>query len=208
MSRPAATDRLAAMLLTKENRATEVARLLHDNVGQTLTAVGFHLHSLKIQDGNIVQIQSYLEDVLANVREACNQLQSNVIERSGLPIAIDLLADKLREDKGLQLKKLVRVDNKCALEKAFAVYRVAELALDNVIQHSGVNHAELVLTSDNAGIHARIVDRGRGFDAKSARTHPPGTGLVLMEAYARSAGLQLHVDSTASQGTIVQIQTF
>ena len=204
MGRPAAVDRLAAMLLEKESRATEVARLLHDQAGQTLSAVGFHLHAA----GGSGDVVESLERVIDSVRAACNKLQTNCVERAGLRLSLELLAEKLRQDDRLDVQLSLDVKHRLPASAGFAVYRIIELALENVEKHSGIREADVSVTVDESRVNAKIQDRGCGFDVRSTRRHPPGTGLVLMKSYAGSANLHLRIASTRRRGTIVKIQTF
>ena len=205
--RPAAVDRLAAMLLEKESRAAEVARLLHDHAGQTLSALGFHLHALGGDKETAAEIAGYLEQVIENVRVACNQLQSNVVERSGLSIALALLFERLRNETGLEVHLDFDGKQRIPAQIGHSVYRIIELALDNVAKHSGANAAAVRVAMTGTGLEAEVADRGRGFNPKKTRLHPPGTGLILMESYAGIANLHLRIDSTRRRGTIIKIQT-
>lgn len=207
MDRPAAVDRLAAMLLEKESRAAEVARLLHDHAGQTLSAVGFHLQALGGDKETTAEINGYLEQVIENVRLACNKLQSNVVERSGLSLALELLAERLRDETGLQVALRLDAKQRLSAQVGHSVYRIVELALDNVAKHAGTNAAAVRVAVTETGLEAEVADRGCGFNAKKARIHPPGTGLILMESYAGIANLHLRIDSTRRRGTIITIQT-
>lgn len=207
MDRPAAVDRLAALLLEKESRATEVARLLHDNAGQTLSSIGFHLRALGGDKEAVAEIVGYLEQVIGNVRAACNTLQTNVVARAGLPLAIELLAERLHNETGLLVRLHFDVNLRFPPPIGHAVYRIIELALENVAIHSGATEADVHLSSSETGLKAAIQDCGCGFAVKRALTHPPGTGLVLMKAYAAGVGMHLHVASTRSRGTIIRIQT-
>ncbi len=190
--------------MEKESRATEVARLLHDQVGPTLSGVGFHLHSLGVSPEVIGPIREYLEEAMSGVRTACNRLQTNTAGRSGLPLALTLLSERL----SAEFRIPIAVDGSTAqrLEPpiAHAVYRIVEMALDNALRHSGATAIVIRL----AGQTVAVQDNGCGFDSARMRVQPPGIGLILMESYAGSANLHLRVDSAPGQGTIVGIQTF
>ena len=207
MDRPAAIDRLAAMVVEKESRATEVARLLHDNASQSLTAIGFHLRTLGGNKETTADLGGYLEQAIDNIRLACNKLQSNVVERSGIFTAIELLAERLRREAGLDVRLRLEAKGRLPFVVSHAVYRIVELALDNVSKHSGTDAAEVWLSVAGDGLEAAIQDRGGGFNMKTVSTHPPGTGLIMMETYARSANLQFCLASRRRYGTIVRIKT-
>lgn len=208
MDRPAAIAKLAEMLIENESRATKVARLLHDEAGQTLTAIGFHLQALGGDPETNAEIRSLLDQTVENLREACNALHSNVVERSGLPIAMELLGERLRRQAGLSLAFELNLKRRLPPALGFAIYRVVELALDNVVRHSGANHATVAVESNESGLTAIVSDCGTGFPKESISTHPPGTGLILMESYANQFQLHLQIDSALGKGTIVKIQTF
>jgi signal transduction histidine kinase len=181
-----------------------VARLLHDEVGPTLSGVGFHLHSLGVDREVMAPIREYLEQAMDGVRTASTRLQTNTAGRSGLPLALTLLCERL----AAEFKIPIAVDGSTAkrLEPAVAhaVYRIVEMALDNALRHAAASAVLVRL----AGETIVVQDNGTGFDPAQVRVHPPGIGLILMESYAGSVNLQLRVDSAPGQGTIVQIQTF
>jgi len=206
-NRPAGIAKLAALVHEKESRASEVARLLHDEVGQTLSAVGFHLYALGGDPEATKEIRGHLEQVIESVRAACNKLQSNVVERSGLAIAVELLVARAREQNGLPVELHAKVEKRYPADVGHAVYRVIELALDNVFHHAEATKVDVFLEACNHGISAAIHDNGRGFCTATVQTAMPGTGLILMEAYASASHLHLHIDSEPGKGTIVKIQT-
>jgi signal transduction histidine kinase len=86
-----------------------------------------------------------------------------------------------------------------------ALFRIAEQALDNAVQHSGATRIRLVLRASPRRTTLEIRDNGRGFDAARMRRRPRGLGLPLMESYAQDAGLVLEIASTPGRDTIVRI---
>jgi len=207
MDRPAAIVRLAGMVLENESRAAEVARLLHDHAGQTLSAIGFHLQALDADKDSTAEIAGYLEQAIENIRLACNKLQSNVVERSGISIALELLVERLRKESGLRIDLDLDVKGRLPPRTGHALYRIVELALDNVARHSGTKNASVRLLVRETSLEAHIADCGAGFNTKKNSSHPAGTGLILMETYAGVVNLHLRIDSTRRQGTIIRVQT-
>lgn len=208
MERPAAVARLAAILKENESRAAEVARLLHDDVGPTLSAVGFHLAALGADPAVTGEIRGYLEQAIDAVRAASQKLHADPVARSGLAMALERLVERLRAEHSMQVTLTVQLDRRVPPGPGYAIYRVVELALDNVRRHAGDCRAEVRLTADANGFRAEIRDDGRGFDADAVRTHPPGTGLILMESYTGGDhSLHLRITSAVRKGTIVEILT-
>jgi signal transduction histidine kinase len=207
MDRPEAIRRLAGLVLEQERRAAEVVRLLHDGPGQTLTATGFHLRGLQADPAAIAEIGGYLDQALETIRLACNTLQANVVQRSDLGLAVELLAERLLNHSRFQVALRLKIERRLPSFTGQALYRIIQLALDNSVRHSGVSAAEVSVTASEGGMKASIRDTGRGFDVDREREKPSGIGLILMDAYARDAGLQFLVVSRPEQGTIVEIQS-
>ena len=88
-------------------------------------------------------------------------------------------------------------------EKESRAAEMARLSHD----HAGPNAVGVRVVMTGTGLEAEVAGRGRGFNPKKTRLHPPGTGLILMESYAGIANLHLRIDSTRRRGTIIKIQT-
>ncbi|MGC4082700.1 MAG: hypothetical protein QM736_11450 [Vicinamibacterales bacterium] len=181
---------------------------MHDEAGQTLIAAAFLLHSLGGNPETPAQIRQQLEQVVESIRTACNSLQTNVVERSGLPLAVELLVERFRrESPAVPIRLHVQEEWRFPSPDTYAVYRVIELALENVQRHAAATEVTVFLRCCNEGLSAGIHDNGRGFDPSAVFRSPPGAGLVLMGLYAEKASLQLHIESAPSQGTIIRVQT-
>ena len=116
--------------------------------------------------------------------------------------------ERLRAEHGMRVELSIQAERRVPPAAGYAIYRIAELALDNVRRHAGPCRAEVRLTSDAQGIRAEIRDDGQGFDTDAVRAHPPGTGLLLMESYTGGDhSLHLRITSSERKGTIVEILT-
>lgn len=203
MDRPGGIDKLAALLLENEGRATEVARLLHDEVGPTLSGIGFHLQALGVPVEQLAPIQEYLDQAMEHVRTASGKLQSNVAGRSGLRLALELLVERTRAMTPAAVTLSVSGTPRFPPPVAHAMYQVAELAVQNACTHAGATSIVVALADE--GVEIR--DDGVGFDVPKTRALPPGAGIVRMETYAGSANLHLRLASSVGKGTIIGIKT-
>ncbi len=88
------------------------------------------------------------------------------------------------------------------LEKESRAAEVARILHD----HAGPNAAAVRVAMTRTGLEAEVSHRGRDFNPKKTRLHPPGTGLILMESYAGIANLHLRIESIRRRGTIIKIQ--
>jgi len=203
MDRPGGIDKLAALLLEHESRATEVARLLHNEVGPTLSGIGFHLQALGVPAEQLGPIQEYLDQAMEHVRAASGKLQSNVAGRSGLRLALEILVERARGSTPAGVALRVSGTPRFPAPVAHVMYQVAELALQNACAHAVASEIVVALADD--GVEIR--DNGVGFDVPGIRECPPGAGVVRMETYAGDAKLHLRLASAPGKGTIVKIQT-
>jgi signal transduction histidine kinase len=203
---PEYARRLADLVLELEARAERGARLLHDEVGPTLTAVGLHLQALGESGEPIQELREHLSVLMERVREASQTLHFNPVERSGLTPALEMLVMEA-QDSGVQIKLLIDNTGKYPPILGYTFFRVIELAIHNVIRHANVSRAEVRVKATARNFSATIADRGCGFEVARALSQPRGTGLILMESYARKNSLQLRITSVPGKGTIVRVQT-
>jgi signal transduction histidine kinase len=207
-----ADDRhLAARIVqAQEMERARLARLLHDHAGQYLTAAGLQLDLLHLdleenaipQAARTAEIQRSLELVMEAVRDLGHQLSPTGVERTGLGMALDGLARRLRSDFHGIVRVLAEPAALPPPTAAAALYRIAEEAAVNAARHSGGTTIEILLKSSRQGLALEIRDNGHGFPPGDGVSS--GLGLVIMEQYAEQAGLDLHIDSRPGQGTVVK----
>ena len=204
---------LLGIIRERDAERTRVARLLHDEVGQVLSAAGLHLDALRldVQDrapeivGRTWEIQSILEGAVQQVRRLSYELCPEPLEHAGLGVGLRHLAGRRRPSfPGLLTAECPDSVN-LPPAVSVALFRIAEQALDNAVQHSGATRIRLVLRAGRRRTTLEIRDNGRGFDAERMRRRPTGLGLPLMESYAQGAGLNFEIASAPGQDTIVRI---
>jgi signal transduction histidine kinase len=205
--------RLAGVLSAQEGERAQLSRTLHDEVGQTLTAIGLQLDVLRLDYAielpelaqRTAEIQKLLEPVIVRIRDLSHHLNSDIVERAGLPFAMDHLAGKYRQNFSGSLRMLTDPHGRLPRETASAIYRIAEQALDNAVQHSLGGHIEVLLRPSHEMICLEVNDDGIGFDLDAARRSARGLGLFLMEQVAARSGFQLSISSLRGKGTRVKV---
>src|ERR1700722_15437203 len=131
-------ERLFAAIQEHDAALAGVARVLHDDVSQVLSAVGLQLDAMRMDfrdqapgvDGRASEIQELLEQAIEQLRDITNELNPSIVERAGLQFALDRLIGKVRAGFSgtlrLHFDPSLRVPT--ILAKAF--YKIAECALD------------------------------------------------------------------------------
>ncbi len=199
-----------AALAAQERERARIARELHDEVGQALTAVLLQLERTSrrtdapVRD-DLEEAREGLRTSLEGVREIARRLRPEALDDLGLSSALAALTNDMARRTGVRVERRVAADLR-ALEpdEELVVYRVAQEALTNVARHSDAPHAWVGLAgSRDRQVTLTVRDDGRGFDfAANVR----GTGLRGMRERAVLIGASLEIESRPGHGTTVRLR--
>ena len=204
---------LIALVTSREMQGTRVARVLHDEVGQILSAVGLQLDVLKLdmQDrvpeisGRTAEIQQLLERAITQVRGLSYELNPAIVERAGLQFALERLCEKCRDEFKGNLRLKYDHSIRVPLAAGNAIYRIFEGALENAVRHSQATKIDVLARLTGTGPAFEIRDNGRGFDPENIDPDSAGLGLILMTHHGLQAGLQYTLRSGIGKGTVIRI---
>ncbi len=208
----ALTSLLVSVMNAREQDGARVSRMLHDDVGQVLSAIGLHLDLLRMDQaenqaaaaGRITEIQHMLETAIGRVRDLSYELNPSVVERAGLQAALERLTCRYRPECKASIRLSYDPAARVPAAIAAAMYKIAEQALDNAVRHSGACNIDIHVTNAKAGLSLAVRDDGSGFLRKGPRGEAPGLGVHLMRHYAAVAGLRFSLASAPGKGTIVK----
>lgn len=197
----------ARALSIQEAERHRVAQELHDEVGQSLTAVLLELK--RVGDaapdsvrGELAAVQETTRGTLDEIRRIARRLRPGVLEELGLSSALKALVAEFSESAGVTVRG--RFDHglhPLAADVELVVYRVAQEALTNAVRHSGAAHVEASLQQAGEGVELRVRDDGRGIgDAQE------GAGMAGMRERALLVGAELAVDPAGPSGTVVSLR--
>jgi signal transduction histidine kinase len=211
------TQRLLKRMIVSAINAREVenarvSRLLHDEVGQVLSAVGLQMDVLKLdfkaQVPEIIEriheIQKMLEHAVEQVRALSYDLNPSVVERAGFHRALDRLAGRFRSQFPGTLRILCDPNVRLPLEIANVWYKIAELALENSVQHAQAGRIEVTVRATKRSAVLEVSDDGRGFSPEDANVQTPGLGLLMIEHYAAQVPIDVSLRSQPGKGTTVR----
>jgi two-component system, NarL family, sensor histidine kinase UhpB len=200
----------AAMALTvQEGERRRIARELHDEVGQTLTAMllqieSFHADAPPQLRGHLDELRETARSGAEDVRRIAQRLRPEALEELGLQSALVVLSDMFAEQTGVRVTR--RIENNLVLrtQDELVVYRVAQEALTNIARHADARHVELALDLDGDGaVVLRVRDDGRGFDA-GAQTST--YGVQGMRERAMLIGATIRIGSASPGGTEIVLR--
>jgi len=195
-----------------ESERARLPQLLHDRVGQSLSAAGLQLDLLRMDlaetsvaiPQRIGEIQAMLETVMGLVRDVNRELNPALAERLGLRSALDRLAGHLRADFKGNVRVFLDATAQPAPEAAAALYRIAQEAVGYAARRAGCSAIEILLKSLRGGIALEIRDNGSGFDAAARSFRGGGLELLVMQHFADRAGIELEIDGAPDKGTVVR----
>jgi signal transduction histidine kinase len=199
---------LLGFVSERESDHERLARFLHDEVGQVLSAVGLQLDALRHDfgagapelDQRAVDIQQILETIIASIRDLSYELNPSVVQRIGLQFALDRLTARFRSRfSGVirdNLDPLIRVPH----DPAEAMYRSAEAALELATAASECTQIEVRLKRHQADFVLEVRPNALvDFDARSSFP------ALLMAYYANRGAVALNVIISGEKGTIVRL---
>jgi PAS domain S-box-containing protein len=203
------------LIEAQEDERRRIARELHDQIGQVLTAVKMNLYTVQ-QVCTSSETRSYVKDNIEAVDEAMRlvrdlsiDLRPPVLDDLGLATALRWYVDRYTRRTGLKVEvriELADENERFSRELETACFRIAQEALTNVFRHANASQVLVQLAKEGDDLLLRIKDDGVGFDRESIghREQPAATlGLVSMQERAHAAGGVIEIDSKLSKGTEV-----
>jgi two-component system sensor histidine kinase UhpB len=195
-----------AALAAQEGERLRIARELHDEVGQALTAVVLQLERAVRETGSadVAEAREGVRATLEEVRELARRLRPEALDDLGLGSALAALTLEVSRRTGLRIERLVGPDLPAlSPEEELVVYRVAQEALTNVARHSHARAARVRIEPRDGQVELTVRDEGRGFAAGAV---PNGSGLRGMRERAVLVGAALTVESGEGRGTTVRLR--
>lgn len=203
----------AAALRAAESVRTEIARDLHDDTAQQLSAHLIHLRLLEnaaseeTRREQVEILRQGLQETAATVRRIARGLRPPELEDAGLGAAILAHSRILRESRGLRVEVEVEpVEGLLDADGLLVLYRIVQEALTNVARHADASRAQVRIRRQNGMVVAEIEDDGTGFPAQRTLVEGHGLGLMGMQERATMVGGDLTVDSVSGEGTTVSVR--
>lgn len=203
------------LLDVQEEERRHIARELHDEVGQALTAVKINLESLGAREG--LRDNSALQDsvaevsrVLDQVRDLSLDLRPAMLDRLGLVPALRNYLYRQADRVGFEPVfecDIERVQVDAPIETA--CFRVAQEALNNIVKHAGAGRVLIELHEEAGGLSLKIEDNGCGFaieDKLHAASDGQTFGLLGLQERAKLVGGELTINSHPGVGTRIEAQ--
>jgi signal transduction histidine kinase len=204
------------LLHAQEEERRRIARELHDQMGQNLTALNVGLKSLLNESrsglGSRVQrLQELATQTARDLHRVAVELRPTALDDLGLVKAIRTLADTWSTQYGIEVDFEAGQYQPAGISSEIetTLYRIFQEALTNVAKHSGATHVALVLRRTPDQVHGIIEDDGRGFDARAPTQSGNGSGRLGLLGIRERLGIvggTLNVESAPGSGATLIVR--
>ena len=200
---------------TRELEQSRIARELHDELGQSLTALKMLAVQLRAaaQSGEaspvekLDRMEAVLDRTVAATRRIAADLRPLMLDDLGLIPAIEWLVDEFSKRHGI---RCALVTNGPELEltgaHATAAFRIVQEALTNVARHAQARGVDIDITREDSSVTIKVRDDGRGFVVEARSSTPGSRGLLGMRERAYLLGGSIAIDSAPGRGTAIEVR--
>jgi len=205
-------------VIAQETERQRIARELHDETGQTLTALGMGLRGMSemittnrnraIEQAN--QLEKLAEDGIEQLQRMVSGLHPPQLDDLGLLAAIRWYTNDIMGRTGISIN-IINHGNKPSLSSDVraVVFRIAQEAITNIIRHANATQIDLQLDYLPDSIYLRVEDNGQGFNANEVLSKQPGKptawGLMGMVERASLVGGTCNIFSHPGKGTLIEV---
>jgi PAS domain S-box-containing protein len=204
------------LISTQEEERRRIARDIHDQVGQQMTALRLHLEALRARAEDDLTMSAQVEGTQRLAEELDQtidfltwQLRPSTLDHLGLAASLKGLVRGWGERFGIIADfESSAPDLRLAADVETNLYRIAQEALHNVVKHAEARTVSVLLSRRDQHAMLVIEDDGRGFlpDAPPPLHGAAGFGLVSMRERATLVGGELEIDSTPGAGTSIFVR--
>jgi PAS domain S-box-containing protein len=211
----ARTEFLTRLVFAQEDERRRIAREMHDQFGEQLTALALRIRVLKDACAGHEDWRAHVESIEAiaqrldrDVDTLVWELRPTALDDLGLRAALTNYVQEWSNRVGVSAKLHTSglLDDRLPSDAETALYRIAQEALTNVAKHARAEHVDVILERRADTVLLIIEDDGVGFDPAAAGGAGQGFGLVGMQERAGLVGAMLEVESSAGKGTTVLVR--
>ena len=212
----ARTDLLGRLVFAQEDERRRIAREMHDQFGEHLTALDLGIGALKDACRDRPELQAPLGSLDAvakrldrDVDHLVWALRPTALDDLGLRAALTNYVQDWSRRAGIaaELHTSGLLDHRLATEVETTLYRIAQEALTNIAKHAKARNVDVILERRHDSVLLIVEDDGTGFDPGHAgRAERGGFGLLGMQERAALVGASLQIESEVGRGTTIFVR--
>jgi len=197
----------AKLVRAQEDERRALSRELHDEVGQSFSAVLMEAENLLDLDPaaevrpHLEALRSLAENGMNEIRNMALLLRPSMLDDFGLVPALNWQARETAKRTGMHVQVDSQVEDELPEEHKTTIYRIVQEALNNCARHAQATTVQVSVRGEDGQILLNVQDDGSGFDPQRVR----GLGLLGMEERVRHLGGKFEIDSRPGLGTLLHI---
>lgn len=194
----------------REEERTRIARDVHDELGQLLSALKIDLSCLTeelpsrpgpfFKQGRAMKKQ--IDEAIQAVRQICFELRPPILEHFGLKAAADWYLKDFQKRSGIRCNAVVEEIPGIDKRLAWVIYRILQEATTNILRHAKATAVKVNLEKDKKNVILRVVDNGKGI-SKKALADPGSFGIMGIRERVRFWGGQSSFSTSPGKGTVM-----
>ncbi len=200
--------------VVREEERTRIARRIHDDMGQALTALKIDLSWLnkKLADDQnpvhekLKSMVTLINETIETVHNVSEDLRPGILDDFGLSAAIEWQAEEFQKRTGMECKiSLPPNEFDLSKEKSTNLFRIVQESLTNVIRHANATKVEINLNEKDGILLLEVVDNGKGI-TRAAITNPKSFGLIGIKERVHSLSGEVDIAGTPNAGTRLTVK--
>ena len=197
----------------REEERTRIARQIHDDLGQALTALKIDISWLNnklADDREIVReklksMVTLIDETVQTVRKVSEDLRPGILDDFGLSAAIEWQAEEFQKRTGIECRTVYSEELDLNKEQSTNLFRIVQESLTNVIRHADATEVEIRITAKDGILTLEIQDNGKGI-TEAAVADAKSFGLIGIKERAHSLGGEVRITGTRSEGTCLTVR--
>lgn len=194
-----------------ESVRSNIAREVHDELGQLLTALKFDVRFLERQLTDqkaavvekLVSMEQVLDHAIQSVQRITAELRPVLLDDLGIGPAIEWHAKEFEKRTAIAITMDV-IDVQVGSREATTLFRVCQEALTNIARHSGADRATISLSVDETGVRLKVGDNGRGITREEINSNT-SFGIIGLKERVSAIGGAVTVAGQKGEGTVIDV---
>lgn len=194
----------------REQERTDIAREIHDVLGQSLTALRLDLSWIKKKirpeendlTEKIAIMDVIINDIISTVRKLSTKLRPGILDDLGLPAAIEWQTEEFKKRTGISCNVDCGDVGELPEDKSVALFRIFQESFTNIMKHACADTVFITLQKNDGNIEMEIRDNGKGFSDEDLQAKG-SYGIIGMKERVKNLSGVLTIDGSA--GTTIRV---
>lgn len=197
----------------REEERTRIARQIHDDLGQALTALKIDISWLNTRLADerdlirekLKSMVALIDETVHTVHKVSEDLRPGILDDFGLAAAIEWQAEEFQKRTGIRCKTIYSSEFDLNKEQSTNLFRIVQESLTNVIRHAEATKVEIRISAQEGILVLEIQDNGKGI-TQAAIADSRSFGLIGIKERAHSLGGKVTITGTRGEGTCLTVK--